>query len=179
VAGCERFRVRKIMCSGSRDRPSARRSRRRRGRTLPAHPPIPRTARRGSRQGDRLGCDARALRELRTHFNADDGGAALEQEPGCLASRATNLQEPVTGLELGQLDEVIEKLSRIRRPRRLVEVCCRVEGFGAAARASRSRVNRLENAMSCDTRSAIVRRVSAHPALLSMMALASGPLGVL
>jgi hypothetical protein len=71
---------------------------------------------------------ARALRELRTHLNADDGEAALEQEPGCLASRTTNLQEPVTRLELGQLDEVIEKLSRIRRPCRVVEVCCRVEG---------------------------------------------------
>jgi hypothetical protein len=56
---------------------------------------------------------ARALRELRTHLNADDGEAALEQDAGCLASRATNLQEPVTALEVGHLDEVIEKLSRI------------------------------------------------------------------
>src|SRR5262249_8958489 len=51
---------------------------------------------------------ARALRELRTHLNADDGEAPLEQDPGCLASRATNLQEPVTELEFGQPDEVIE-----------------------------------------------------------------------
>jgi hypothetical protein len=71
---------------------------------------------------------ARMLGELRAHLDADDGEAALEQCARCLARRAPDLQEPIAGFELGQLDEIVEQLVRVRRPRCLIQVSGRIEG---------------------------------------------------
>jgi hypothetical protein len=68
------------------------------------------------------------LGELRAHLDADDGEAALEQRTGRLAGPRADLQQPVAGLEVGQRDEVVEQLIRVRGPRRVVKTRRHLEG---------------------------------------------------
>ena len=46
--------------------------------------------------------------EMLSHLNADDREAALQQRPGRLSGGTANLQQTHSGLQLGQLDQVVE-----------------------------------------------------------------------
>ena len=81
----------------------------------------------------------RALGELRAELDADDREAALEERTRGLARRATDLEQPVVGLELAQLDEIVEELLRIRGPRLVIEVGGRVERAPEVVRCAHAR----------------------------------------
>jgi len=75
----------------------------------------------------RQGCGERR-QQVVDRAHANDREAALKQWLSRLAGRAPDLEQPASRFEPGQLDEVVEQLLGIRRPRGVVDVSGAVEG---------------------------------------------------
>ncbi len=76
--------------------------------------------------------------QLRARFQRGDTQAPFCQRDCDLTRAAANLQDPLTGLDSSEHEEVVDKFPRVQRPSAVVEISDVIEGFGTTGHAGLS-----------------------------------------